>query len=126
MKWIDKWLSEKKGENKAPSSSPCRVQHLRVVNACDILAAIPTENVAHEYLEVVVDTYLDWSQTGSLQKLSGVDVILVKADVIMDRISFRVATERGKEKRGTGVPDTLAPFFHDVDYINIYTPPRSE
>jgi hypothetical protein len=114
------WKFWKPSRGEGHLISPCPIHTLKIVNASDILEKLPEANPAHEFFRDVVDTYLDWSQTGTLQKLAGVDVILVKAEVILDKIDYRVKTEKGKEKKGTFVMDTIDPYLQGVDYVNVY------
>jgi hypothetical protein len=100
-----------------------------IVNACDILGKLAEDHPAHKYFKDTVDVYLDWSQTGTLQKLQGVDVILISASIILQKIDYRIKMEDSGYKnanryKGAGVVDLLTQFLDGADYVNVYVPPK--
>lgn len=121
--------------NKKPEVAPevinplVPMNRVVVVNACDILAKLSEDHPAHKYFKETVDVYLDWSQTGTLQKLQGVDVILISATIILQKIDYRIKMEdsgyrNANRYKGAGVVEILTQFLDGADYVNIYAPEK--
>jgi hypothetical protein len=120
------WLYKKTTSNskkRQPAPKPFSVfpsRYLHVADASDIIAKI-SDPVTKEHLQTVVNVYMDWSRTGNVQKLAGVDVLLVQTSEIISRISYRIKVESGA-KYGRGhhhVVDILHILLEGIEYINV-------